>query len=58
MTVRAAPDGRASFLGGIPYRDKYVTGFLMGDACLFYAVTWQDWSARSPAPATNPAGGK
>jgi hypothetical protein len=27
----------------IPYDQAYVTGFLFGDACLFYSITWQDW---------------
>jgi hypothetical protein len=27
----------------IPLSDRYVTGFLYGDACLFYAATWTPW---------------
>ena len=31
--------------GRIDTQSEYVTGFLFGDACLFYAVTWQRWLA-------------
>ena len=27
----------------IPLENRYKTGFLFGDACLFYAVTWTKW---------------
>ncbi|MBN1672354.1 MAG: hypothetical protein JXR37_15040 [Kiritimatiellae bacterium] len=29
--------------GAVPLDDGYVTGFLFGDAMLFYCVTWQPW---------------
>jgi hypothetical protein len=57
LTLKPDATGRPSFLGVIPYRREYVTGFLMGDACLFYAVTWQDWGLRPVEPATRPSPG-
>ena len=38
--ARKTPD---SFASALVYDHKCVTGFLFGDACLFYSVTWQDW---------------
>ncbi|KKM23285.1 hypothetical protein LCGC14_1616740 [marine sediment metagenome] len=47
MAVALRPAGRgAKAIGGmIPYRKECVTGFLFGDACLFYAVTWHPLGA-------------
>ena len=55
MMLTVGPDGRRSFAGMIPYRPEYVTGFLFGDACLFYSVTWRDWSLAADTPTTRPA---
>ncbi len=33
---------------------KHVTGFLFGDAMLFYCITWQPWTEEG-APATKPS---
>jgi hypothetical protein len=32
--------------GQVPISDEFVTGFLFGDAVLFWAVTWEDWQLR------------
>jgi len=34
--------------GKIDTDSSYQTGFLFGDACLFYAVTWRPWLADEP----------
>ncbi len=57
LTLTPDASGRPSFLGVIPYRPEYVTGFLMGDACLFYAVTWQDWDLTPAGPTTRRSAG-
>ncbi|MBW1809277.1 MAG: hypothetical protein JRJ87_13865 [Deltaproteobacteria bacterium] len=36
-------DGRQTLGGMIPFSPEYFTGFLFGDAILFYAITWQAW---------------
>ncbi|MEM7180543.1 MAG: hypothetical protein AAF518_06500 [Spirochaetota bacterium] len=35
--------GNQTLGGMIPFNPKYFTGFLFGDAVLFYAITWQNW---------------
>jgi hypothetical protein len=49
--VDAAGPGRASLGGMIPLSAGYVTGFLFGDAVLFFSMTWEPW----PSPATGAA---
>ncbi len=46
-TSAAAPDGNV-----VAINDNYLTGMLLGDACLFYSVTWHDWFA--PTSASQP----
>jgi hypothetical protein len=36
-------DGGQTLGGMIPFSPEYFTGFLFGDAILFYAITWQAW---------------
>ncbi len=31
--------------GGSGFRPEYLTGFLYGDAVLFYAATWHEWTS-------------
>lgn len=39
------PKNKKLTMGGLIDPDSaYHTGFLFGDACLFYSVTWQNWS--------------
>ena len=58
MALRPAGGGGEAIGGMIPYRRDCLTGFLFGDACLFYAVTWRDWSLAAEAPTARPAGRK
>ena len=37
------PDVNVLLCGMFPVKKKYYTGFLFGDAVLFYALSWTDW---------------
>jgi hypothetical protein len=39
--MKPTPTSRA-----IPKSDRYYTGFLFGDACLFYSITWTSLTER------------
>jgi len=43
MLLKDRRTGRLMIRGKIPYRQGCVTGFVFGDACLFYASTWTLW---------------
>jgi len=49
----AAQPGAAGIRGSrlLPFQldDQHVTGFLFGDAMLFYCITWQSWNVRAQA---------
>jgi hypothetical protein len=49
--------GQDLIAGKIPYRENYFTGFLLGDACLFYSVTWTPWPNIAPTTSSAPAAG-
>jgi len=60
MFVRHFPQqAEAKTFGGvIDLESDYYTGFLFGDAALFYSMTYTDWSKPSRPKATAPAGAK
>lgn len=45
---------RLTLGGKIDPSSDYVTGFLYGDVCLFYAITWRALPIRKPQPTTKP----
>jgi len=53
LMIARDPRGRGKYtLGGVIDPDGgYRTGFLFGDACLFYAVTWRPWCSPPPRRA-------
>ena len=50
--------GKAMIAGMMPYRQRCQTGFVFGDACLFYTSTWTPWTkeafAKLKATPTKP----
>jgi hypothetical protein len=58
--IRRSPASRRRLtMGGvIDPRSTYSTGFLFGDACLFYAITWRRWPPGPPRGACRPAAAK
>jgi len=55
IAVQPAAKAKLTMRGQIDPASNYVTGFLYGDACLFYAATWRAWPAAKNRPATRPA---
>jgi hypothetical protein len=48
LVLGAAMGGRRLTGGVFEFQPEYLTGFLYGDAVLFYAATWREWPAAAP----------
>jgi hypothetical protein len=56
IALKPAARGRYTLGGKIDPDSAYDTGFLFGDACLLYAVTWRPWcAAGGRGPSSKPA---
>ena len=58
MLVKDRRTGRMTIEKLVPYRKACITGFVLGDASLFYAGTWTPWTKEAFArlKASRPAG--
>jgi hypothetical protein len=46
MKALMPPDQQSAPMKLIAIDDRYVTGFLYGDVCLFYSITWTPWQPK------------